>query len=164
MPSFRKTHRIAHSAQQMFDLVADVESYPSFLPLCTGLSVLSRRTKGDREALTATMSVGYKRISETFTTQVILNRPKLAIDVQYIDGPFKYLVNEWRFEPDGPDRCLVHFFIDYEFRSRTLGLMMGSMFDRAFNMFVQAFEERAAAVYGPSINDRTRRSEASADT
>ena len=96
------------------------------------------------------MSVGYKRIRETFTTQVILNRPELAIDVQYVDGPFKYLTNEWRFEPAGERACNVHFFIDYEFRSRTLGLMMGGMFDRAFNMFVQAFETRADELYGRS--------------
>ena len=148
MPSFRTTERIDHSAEAMFDLVADVERYPEFLPLCTGLNVLTRREKGDREALTATMSVGYKRISETFTTQVILHRPALAIDVQYIDGPFKYLTNEWRFEKAGEGACDVHFFIDYEFRSRTLGLMMGGMFDRAFNMFVQAFRERADRLYG----------------
>ena len=162
MPSFRRSHAVAHSAEQMFDLVAHVEAYPQFLPLCTGLTVLSRRSKGDREALNATMSVGYKRVSETFTTQVVLNRPALAIDVQYIDGPFKYLVNEWRFEPAGPDASTVHFFIDYEFRSRTLGLMMGSMFDRAFNMFVQAFEQRADVIYGSPSSDRTRVSEASA--
>ena len=150
MPSFRTTHRIDHSAEAMFDLVADVERYPEFLPLCTGLTVLSRRERDEREALSASMSVGYKRIRETFTTQVILDRPKLAIDVRYIDGPFRYLDNEWRFEPVAERTCDVHFFIDYEFRSRTLGLMMGGMFDRAFNMFVHAFEERANALYGAS--------------
>ena len=148
MPSFRTSERVDHSAEAMFDLVADIERYPEFLPLCTGLTVLARRRKGDREALHATMSVGYKRISETFTTQVILDRPNLAIDVQYIDGPFKYLTNEWRFEPVDERCCDVRFYIDYEFRSRTLGLMMGGMFDRAFHMFVQAFRERADALYG----------------
>ena len=156
MPSFRRTHWIGHGAEQMFDLVADIEAYPQFLPLCTGLTILSRRAKGEQEALNATMSVGYKRIRETFTTQVILNRPALAIDVRYIDGPFRYLVNEWRFTPEGPDACRVEFFIDYEFRSRTLGLMMGSMFDRAFNMFVDAFERRADAIYGPSDSSSSR--------
>ena len=150
MPSFKTSHPIGHSAEAMFDLVADVERYPEFVPLCTGLTVLSRREKGKKQALSATMSVGYKRISEQFTTQVILNRPALAIDVQYVDGPFRYLKNEWRFEPTGPRSCNVHFFIDYEFRSRSLGLLMGSMFDRAFRMFVAAFEERADAIYGPN--------------
>ena len=148
MPSFRTTERIDHSADRMFALVADVERYPEFLPLCTGLTVRSRRERGGREALTATMSVGYKRIAETFTTQVILNPGGRAIDVQYIDGPFKYLTNEWRFEAVGENACDVHFFIDYEFRSRTLGLMMGGMFDRAFHMFVEAFRKRADALYG----------------
>ena len=150
MPQFRTTHPIEHSAKAMFDLVADVEKYPEFLPLCTGLVVLARRSKGDREALSATMSVGYKRITEQFTTQVVLNPPDLEIDVRYIDGPFKYLTNEWRFEPVTERSCNVHFFIDYEFRSRSLGLLMGSMFDRAFRMFVEAFERRADEIYGPN--------------
>ena len=86
------------------------------------------------------MTVGYKAIRETFTTQVLLNPEEHAIDVKYIDGPFRYLDNRWRFEPAGDGGCAVDFFIDYEFKSRILGAVMGSMFDRAFRMFAEAFE------------------------
>ena len=131
----------------MFALVADVEKYPEFLPLCEALTVRSRKEREGRTVLVADMTVGYKAIRETFTTQVLLNAADLAIDVKYIDGPFRYLDNRWRFEalPDGT--CSVHFFIDYEFKSRILGALMGSMFDRAFRMFTDAFEKRAAAIY-----------------
>lgn len=134
----------------MFDLVADIERYPEFLPLCEALSIRSRKERDGKELLVADMSVGYKAIRETFTTQVLLNREELVIDVQYIDGPFKYLNNKWRFLPDGDTGCTVNFFIDYEFKSRILGALMGSMFDRAFRMFSEAFETRAAKVYAPS--------------
>ena len=133
----------------MFDLVADVEQYPQFLPLCEALVVRERRAKGDVELLVASMTVGYKAIRETFTTRVLLNPPALAIDVSYVDGPFKRLDNRWRFVETGPDRCDVHFDIDYEFSSRMLSMVMGAMFDAAFRRFTSAFEERARAVYGP---------------
>lgn len=133
----------------MFNLVADVERYPEFLPLCEALTVRSRRERDGRELLMADMTVGYKAIRETFTTQVLLNRETLTIDVQYIDGPFKYLNNKWTFLSDesGGGGCLVEFYIDYEFKSRILGALMGSMFDRAFRMFSEAFETRAAKIY-----------------
>jgi coenzyme Q-binding protein COQ10 len=131
----------------MFALVADVERYPEFLPLCEALSVQSRRERDGKTLLVASMSVGYKAIRETFTTQVLLKPQERAIDVKYIDGPFKYLSNVWEFEEDGAG-CLVRFFIDYEFKSRLLSAVMGSMFDRAFRMFAEAFEKRADAIYG----------------
>ena len=147
MPKFEATRRVAHTPQEMFALVADIEAYPQFLPLCESLTVRSRKERDGRTILVADMSIGYKAIRETFTTQVLLKPDENAIDVKYIDGPFKYLSNIWRFDPaDGG--CEVHFFIDYEFKSRILGAMMGAMFDRAFRMFTSAFEKRADAVYG----------------
>ncbi|MBO9098326.1 MULTISPECIES: type II toxin-antitoxin system RatA family toxin [Rhizobium] len=147
MPKF-ETHRpVPHTPDQMFDLVADVERYPEFLPLCNGLVVRSRKERDGKTLLVADMTVGYKAIRETFTTQVLLNRAEHAIDVQYIDGPFKYLDNRWRFQPDGNGGCTIDFFIDYEFKSRILGALMGSMFDRAFRMFTEAFETRAGKIY-----------------
>lgn len=133
----------------MFDLVADVEQYPQFLPLCEALAVRSRREREGRELLVAAMTVGYKAIRETFTSRVVLNRAELVIDVTYVDGPFKRLENRWRFEETGPESCNVHFDIDYEFSSRMLGLVMGTMFDTAFKRFTHAFEARARVVYGP---------------
>ena len=147
MPMFNSTRRVKHSPAEMFALVADVEKYPQFLPLCEGLAIRSRKERDGKELLIADMTVGYKAIRETFTTQVLLNRAERAIDVKYIDGPFRYLDNRWRFEPTPDGGCSVHFFIDYEFKSRILGALMGSMFDRAFRMFTEAFEKRADAIY-----------------
>ena len=148
MPSFRTTRRVKHTPEEMFALVADVEKYPLFLPLCEGLKVRSRiRSEGGRETLIADMSVGYKAIHETFTSKVTLDREHLKIAVAYLDGPFRALDNLWSFKPDG-EGCLVEFFISYEFKSRMLGMVMGTMFDRAFRKFSQAFEKRAEVVYG----------------
>ena len=133
----------------MFDLVADVERYPEFLPLCEALTVRTRKERDGKELLVADMTVGYKAIRETFATQVLLNRAERVIDVKYIDGPFKYLDNRWRFEEAPGGGSVVNFFIDYEFKSRILGALMGSMFDRAFRMFAEAFEARADKIYAP---------------
>lgn len=148
MPQHETTRSVSHSAANMFALVADVEKYPEFLPLCEALTVRSRRERDGRAMLVADMTAGYKAIRETFTSQVHLKPDELAIDVKYLDGPFRYLTNEWRFEPDGQGGSTVHFFIDYEFKSRVLGALMGAMFDRAFRMFTDAFEKRADEIYG----------------
>jgi coenzyme Q-binding protein COQ10 len=153
LPSFRELRRVRHRAEQMFDLVADVERYPEFVPLCKGLRVRSRTPEVDGgETLVADMTVGYKIIRERFTSRVMLDRPGLKVTVDYIDGPFSYLENIWTFrdEPED-DGSRVGFFIDYEFKSRTLGALMGSMFDVAFRKFARAFEQRADAVYGREL-------------
>ncbi|MGF6255953.1 type II toxin-antitoxin system RatA family toxin [Ensifer sp. LBL] len=147
MPHFETNHVVKHTADQMFDLVADVEQYPQFLPLCEALKVRSRKERDGKVLLLADMTVGYKAIRETFTTQVLLNKAERTIDVKYIDGPFKYLDNRWRFEPSDEGQSVVHFDIDYEFKSRILGALMGTMFDRAFRMFSDAFEKRADSIY-----------------
>ncbi|AAN30043.1 hypothetical protein P053_00853 [Brucella abortus 01-4165] len=133
----------------MFALVADVEKYPQFLPMCEALSIRSRKERDGKTLLIADMTVGYKLIRETFTSQVLLKPDENIIDVKYIDGPFRYLDNRWTFRPtDGGAQCDVEFFIDYEFKSRTLGLLMGTMFDLAFKKFSEAFEKRADQIYG----------------
>lgn len=150
MPSFRTTRSVPHSASKMFDLVADVEQYPRFLPLCQSLQVRRRSTlPGGEEVLLADMKVGYKAIRESFTSRVTLDRPRLTITVEYVDGPFKALENRWMFrdDPANPGRSVVEFYITYEFKNRMLGLMMGSMFDGAFRRFAEAFEHRANEVY-----------------
>lgn len=151
MPEYRTRRHVNHSPRDMFDLVADVESYPEFLPLCEALTVRSRRDGGNgKSLLVADMTVGYKAIRETFTTQVLLKPDDLAIDVKYLDGPFRYLDNRWRFIAEGEAGCIIDFFIDYAFKSRMLGVVMGSMFDRAFRMFAEAFEKRADRIYAPA--------------
>ncbi len=147
MPKFSSTRPAGHSPEKMFALVADVEKYPQFLPMCEALTVRSRRERDGKTLLMADMTVGYKAIRETFTSQVLLDPQKLNIDVKYIDGPFRYLENKWDFV-DADSGCDVKFFIDYEFKSRILGAVMGGMFDRAFRLFSEAFEKRADAVYG----------------
>src|ERR687889_1491462 len=148
MPSFRTTRQVRHSPIEMFNLVADVESYPEFVPLCENLRIRRRVQSGDGiETLVAEMSVGYKAIRETFATRVTLDEPRLRILVEYVDGPFKYLENRWTFRPAGSG-CEVEFFISYEFRSLTLGLPLGSVFDKAFPRLVNAFNERADAIFG----------------
>lgn len=133
----------------MFDLVADIEKYPQFVPLCSALVVKSRASKENGAAvLVADMTVSYKIIRETFTSRVTLDRANLKILVEYLNGPFKRMQNRWSFVPAGEGSCDVEFFIDYEFKSRTLALVMGTMFDAAFRRFAAAFEERADAVYG----------------
>jgi coenzyme Q-binding protein COQ10 len=148
MPSFRTQRIVRHTPQQMFDLVADVEGYPEFLPLCESLTVRSRDTDAaGYDRITCRLTVGYGLVRETFTTQVTLKRREKLIAVRYLEGPFRKLDNNWDFRED-PAGCAVQFFIDYEFRSLPLQLLMGSMFDRAFRKFAQAFEERAETVYG----------------
>lgn len=149
MPTHAEKRALPYTPDQLFDMVADVEKYPEFLPLCTGLVVLSRHATATGQNLTARMSVGYKSIAESFTTRVVTDPGERRIEVSYLDGPFKRLHNTWRFVDDASG-SVVDFFIDYEFRSKLLGVLMGTMFDQAFRRFTQAFEERAAQIYGPS--------------
>jgi coenzyme Q-binding protein COQ10 len=158
MPQFSTRRRVKHSAAEMFDLVADIERYPEFVPLCRTMRVIRRTQFVDREVVVAEMTVAYKLIRESFTSRVTLDRANQTILVEYLDGPFSRMENRWTFCPlDGradsaaavQDACIVEFFISYEFRSRALGLLMGAMFDTAFRRFASAFERRADAVFGP---------------
>ncbi|MGH6664341.1 MAG: type II toxin-antitoxin system RatA family toxin [Pseudolabrys sp.] len=148
MPQFSTKRRVRHSAAEMFDLVADVEKYPRFVPLCRDLKVRSRTQKDDTTIVVAEMTVAYKLIHQTFTSRVTLDKPALKILVEYLDGPFRKLQNRWSFKPLGEGACEIEFFIEYEFKSRTLAVLMGAMFDTAFRRFAAAFEARADAVYG----------------
>ena len=148
MPQFSTKRRVPHAATDMFELVADVEKYPQFVPLCSALKVKSRTEKNGATVLVADMTVAYKIIHETFTSRVTLDRPDLRIFVEYLSGPFKRMQNRWRFMPVGENACEIEFFIDYEFRSRALAAVMGAVFDAAFRKFAVAFERRADEVYG----------------
>jgi coenzyme Q-binding protein COQ10 len=149
MPQFTTTRRLRHSAADMFELVADVERYPEFVPLCASLKVRRRIEEPEGVLiLVADMTVAYKLVSESFVSRVTLDRPNLQILVEYLDGPFSHLENRWTFRPTGERTCEVRFFISYEFKSRMLGMLLGSMFDLAFRRFATAFEERADKIYG----------------
>lgn len=148
MPELSTIRRVHHAASEMFDLVADVERYPEFVPLCQSLRVRKRMEEGGKELIVADMTVAYKLVRETFTSRVTLDRSNLEILVEYLEGPFRRLNNRWRFRPVGERVCDVEFYIAYEFRSRTLGMLMGAVFDAAFRRFASAFEKRADQVYG----------------
>jgi coenzyme Q-binding protein COQ10 len=148
MPSFRTSHVVKHTPAQMFDLVADMESYPQFVPLCKSLRIRRRfKGKDGAEMVISEMEVGYKAIHERFTTRVALDPLAGRIAVEYVDGPFSHLENTWVFTEAGDGCCRVDFFIAYEFRNRALAALMGSMFEAAFRKFASAFEQRADAVF-----------------
>jgi coenzyme Q-binding protein COQ10 len=155
VPTFSNKRRVAHRATEMFDLVADVERYPEFVPLCKSLKIRQRTTKPDgTEVIVADMTVSFKVVREAFTSRVTLDRSNLKVMVEYLRGPFSKMENRWTFEPKDSDQsCDVGFFISYEFKSRMLAILMGSMFDTAFQRLAAAFEKRADQLYGKS---RTR--------
>jgi coenzyme Q-binding protein COQ10 len=157
MPKFSSKRRVPHSATQMFDLVADVERYPEFVPLCRSLKTRQRTPKPDgTEVVICDMTVSFKLVREAFTTRVTLDRPNLKIHVEYLQGPFSNLENRWSFESKSDTSCDVGFFLTYEFKSRMLAILMGSMFDTMFQRFAAAFEKRADAIYGrPGVVSKT---------
>jgi coenzyme Q-binding protein COQ10 len=148
MPRFSSKRRVNHSASEMFDLVADVERYPEFVPLCQKLRLIQRTKNPDgTETIIADMTAAYKLIRETFTSRITLDRANRKILVEYLRGPFSNLQNRWTFAPVDDKHCDVTFFIAYEFKSRMLATLMGSMFDMAFQRFAAAFEKRADIIY-----------------
>ena len=148
MHVFETTHPVAHTADDMYELVAAVEDYPQFLPLCEALEVTRRESHNGKEVLIATMTVGYKLIRESFTTKVTLDPAALTILVEYQDGPFSHLENRWRFVPRNDGGSTIDFYIAYCFRSRLFERLIGGLFDKAVQKYTTAFEARADAVYG----------------
>lgn len=150
MPKFTTEKIIHHSAQKMFDLVADVESYPEFLPMCEDLKIRSRKEEDNKILLIADMTINYKFFREYFTTSVFLDQKNKIIDVHYISGPFKYLDNKWRFyaSEDPEHSCVVSFFIDYAFKNPMFSMLLSALFDSIFKKFTDAFEKRADIIYG----------------
>jgi coenzyme Q-binding protein COQ10 len=151
MHVYETKHHVAHSADEMFALVAKVEDYPKFLPLCEDIKVKHREQRGGKEVLIATMTVGYGMIHESFTTGVHLDPASRTILVEYLDGPFSFLENRWQFGPKGERACEIDLYIAYAFRSRLFERLVGGLFARAVEKYTRAFETRADAVYGPKV-------------
>jgi coenzyme Q-binding protein COQ10 len=152
VPHFSHRRRVRHSPDEMFALVADIERYPEFLPWCSALKIRERRQEGDKTILIADMTIGFGLVSERFGSKVTLTPKERRIEVDYIDGPFRYLNNRWHFEPGPTDEAsLVDFDIDFEFKNRALQLLIGSVFQRAVQHLVQAFEARAQTLYGRKV-------------
>ena len=147
MPAHHETRVLPHTAEQMFDLVADVASYPQFLPWTAAARIRSRTDAGDHEVVLADLVVSFKVFRESFGSRVLLWREKMQIDTAYIDGPFKHLESRWRFR-DVPGGCEVAFDVDFEFRNRLLQGAAGMFFNEAMQRIVRAFERRAAELYG----------------
>ncbi len=142
MPSHAEQRQLPYQPAQLFDLVADIESYPQFLPWCRAARIVERRP----ERVTADLVIGFKMFRETFTSVVTLAPPE-RIDVEYVRGPLKHLTNRWRFLPDAKG-CTVDFYVDFAFRSRLLEGLIGAVFGEAVSRMVGAFEVRADAIYG----------------
>lgn len=147
MAAHEQIRDVPYRPDDMFALVAGIERYPEFLPWCNGARIRRRDKQGDNEVLVADLIVSYKVFREQFTSRVTLDPKERRIDVAYVQGPFKYLHNNWQFEalPGGGVR--IHFFIDFEFRSATLQKMIGAVFARAFAKMMQAFIDRAEVLY-----------------
>lgn len=145
MPGIRETRKLPYSAEQMFDLVADVARYPEFLPW-----VIATRVRSDTDTeMVADMVVGFKSLREKFTSRVAKDRPR-EIDVHYVDGPLRDLDNTWIFRPSEDGGCEVDFSVDFTFKNMVFEALAGQYFDRAFRRMVEAFEARADKLYGSS--------------
>jgi coenzyme Q-binding protein COQ10 len=148
VPAIHVKRRVHHSAEQMFDLVADVERYPEFVPFCQKHSIVSRNKSGDTEILITDMTVGRGFLRETIRSRDTLDRKNGHILIEGLAGPLQRLQTRWSFQPQDDRSCEVGFDLDYEISNRLLKLLLGDLLDAAFRRFVPAFEHRADIIYG----------------
>lgn len=143
MPTHAEKRVLPYTPAQLFELVAEVDRYPQFLPWCKSARIRTRQGN----VLTADLVIGFRMFRERFTSRVVLDRPN-RIDVAYTEGPLKYLNNHWIFEPH-PNGTLIDFYVDFEFHSKVLQALIGVLFNEAVKRMVAAFETRARSLYGP---------------
>ena len=148
MPTHSETRELPYTAQQMYDLVADVASYPDFLPWTAAARIKSREDKGDHEVMDADLVISFKVFRERFTSRVVLWPEAKKIDTEYLDGPFRYMRSGWTFHDRPEGGCRVEFFVDFEFRNAILQRLIGVVFHEAMARIVRAFEDRARNLYG----------------
>ena len=149
MPKHAETRVLPYTAQQMYDLVADVGQYPKFLPWCAAARIRSVTPQGDAQVMEADLVISFKVFRERFGSRVTLWPDDMKIDTEYLDGPFKYMKSNWAFR-DVDGGCEVAFFVDFEFRNAVLQGIIGVVFNEAMQRIVRAFERRAAELYGTS--------------
>lgn len=154
MPTHSEKRRLPYTAQQMFDLVADVESYPDFLPWTSAARIRSRCPTESGELMEADLVISFKLFREKFGSRVTLFPDEGRIDTEYIDGPFRHMHAQWQFRNLEAGGCEVAFSVDFEFRNRVLQRLIGVVFNEAMQRIVGAFERRAAQLYGPSTGAR----------
>ncbi len=147
MPTHHEKRILPYKAQQMYDLVADVGSYPKFLPWTAAARIRSRRPIEGGEVMEADLVISFKVFRERFGSRVTLWPERMRIDTEYLDGPFKYLKSGWQFR-DAEGGCEVEFFVDFEFRNAILQGIIGVVFNEAMHRIVRAFEARAKELYG----------------
>ena len=147
MPTHHETRVVPYTAQQMYDLVADVASYPQFLPWTAAARIRSRQPIEGGEVMEADLVISFKVFREKFGSRVTLWPAQMKIDTEYLDGPFKYLKSGWAFR-DVAGGCEIGFFVDFEFRNALLQGIIGVVFNEAMQRVVRAFEKRAAELYG----------------
>ena len=147
MPRHEEKRDLPYTAVQMFDLVADIESYPLFLPWCAAARITGREGTGARTVVHADLRISFKVFQETFASTVALDKDAMRIDVSYREGPFKHMVTHWVFVDNEAGGCCVDFFVDFEFRSRLLERMIGVLFHQAMQRIIHAFEMRARSLY-----------------
>ena len=148
MPSHSETRPLPYTAQQMYDLVADVAQYPKFLPWCSAARIRSRTPLGEAEVMEADLVISFKVFRERFGSRVTLYSEQHKIDTEYVDGPFRYMKSHWQFTPRDDGGCDVSFFVDFEFKNAVLQGIIGVVFNEAMQRIVRAFERRASELYG----------------
>ena len=148
MPTHHETRVLPYSAQQMYDLVADVARYPEFLPWNSAARITARRPIPDGEVMEADLMISFKVFREKFASRVTLWPAKKRIDTEYLDGPFRKMKSFWAFRDRPEGGCEVEFFVDFEFRNAILQGIIGVVFNDAMQRVVRAFERRAVALYG----------------
>ena len=146
MPTHTEKRIMPYNAKQMYDLVADVETYPDFLPWCAATRIRKVTKDSHKTIIEADLIIAFKVFRERFGSRVTLKAEKFSIDVEYLDGPFKYLNNHWIFR-DVDGGCEADFFVDFEFKSRVLQALIGVVFNEAMQRIVKAFEMRADDLY-----------------
>ena len=147
MPKQEESKVVPFTKEQMFDLVADIDNYSEFLPWCNNSKVIKRETIDDVEVVIADLEIGYDQFVYTYRSEVKLSNDKSSIKVINLDGPFKYLKNNWKFKEMSNNNCEVQFDIDFELNVSLLDLLMRKFFDLAFQKMVEAFINRAKEVY-----------------
>ncbi len=147
MPTHSETRHLPYTAQQMYDLVADVAKYPQFLPWCAAARIRRTYAAGEAQVLEADLVISFKVFRERFGSRVTLHAEQRKIDTEYLDGPFKYMKSGWHFQEASDGGCNISFHVDFEFKNAILQGIIGVVFNEAMHRIVQAFESRAADLY-----------------
>ena len=147
MPKQEESKTVSYTKEQMFDLVADIDRYDEFLPWCNNSKIINSSTEGDKKIIIADLEIGYDQFVYTYRSEVKLHKDKTEINVRNLDGPFKYLENNWKFNAVSENECEIQFNIDFELNISLLDMLMKRFFDLAFQKMVDAFISRANEIY-----------------